>query len=204
MYELYIVLTDTGTLFSRCIGMCTRQPLNHASVAFDSGLREVYSFGRRQPTNAFDGGFVREQAWGSLVRCPERETPCAVYRCRVEPAQYHAIRETVRRMSQRADAYTYNLAGLFALLAGVNWHRSHAFFCSQFVAWLFAEAGVPLTGKPPSLTRPYDLARSDKLEPIYAGDLRRYLRAEGNYSAPKIAAKTAGSTWTVLQEDRTA
>ena len=81
-------------------------------------------------------------------------------------------------MSRDAEAYGYNFAGLFALLAGIDWHRSHAFFCSQFVAWLFAEAGVPLTGKPPALTRPYDLARSDKLEPVFAGDLRVYLQGE--------------------------
>ena len=44
---IYIVLTDTGTLLSKTIGMYTRKDLNHASIAFDEQLTEMYSFGRK-------------------------------------------------------------------------------------------------------------------------------------------------------------
>ena len=60
--KIYIVLTDTGTLLSKAIGLYTRKDLNHASIAFDEELKEMYSFGRKQRHNPFVGGFVKENA----------------------------------------------------------------------------------------------------------------------------------------------
>lgn len=48
--DVYIVLTGTGTTFSGFIKWFTKADLNHASIAFDSELREVYSFGRKKCT----------------------------------------------------------------------------------------------------------------------------------------------------------
>lgn len=48
--DIYIVLTGTGTAFSGIIKWFTKAELNHASIAFDSELREVYSFGRKKCT----------------------------------------------------------------------------------------------------------------------------------------------------------
>ena len=60
---IYIVLTDTGTLLSKAIGMYTRKDLNHTSIAFDEQLNEMYSFGRKQRHNPFVGGFVKEKCY---------------------------------------------------------------------------------------------------------------------------------------------
>lgn len=51
--EIYVLLTNTGTLFSKTIRWYTKNMLNHASIAFDSDLNEVYSFGRKNPSNPF-------------------------------------------------------------------------------------------------------------------------------------------------------
>ena len=45
--KIYILLTDTGTLFTNLIKLYTKKPYNHASISFDSKLSEVYSFGRK-------------------------------------------------------------------------------------------------------------------------------------------------------------
>lgn len=45
--DIFIVLTGTGTAFSGFIKWFTKADLNHASIAFDCELREVYSFGRK-------------------------------------------------------------------------------------------------------------------------------------------------------------
>lgn len=37
-HTIYIVLTKTGTLLSKAIGMYTGKEMNHASIAFDEGL----------------------------------------------------------------------------------------------------------------------------------------------------------------------
>ena len=74
--DVWIVLTGTGTWFSRMIQCFTNAPLNHASIAFDPELHEVYSFGRKKPHNPFDGGLVRENFRAPFFRSSEY----AVYR----------------------------------------------------------------------------------------------------------------------------
>lgn len=51
--EIYVLLTNTGTLFSKTIRWYTKNMLNHASIAFDRDLNEVYSFGRKIRTTHF-------------------------------------------------------------------------------------------------------------------------------------------------------
>lgn len=46
--KVYLLLTDTGTFFTKLIKLYTKKPYNHASISFDSELSEVYSFGRKR------------------------------------------------------------------------------------------------------------------------------------------------------------
>lgn len=46
--NVYLLLTDTGTVFSTAIKKYTRKPYNHASLALDQQLTEVYSFARKK------------------------------------------------------------------------------------------------------------------------------------------------------------
>ena len=174
MPHVYVVLTDTGTLFSRSIRCWTGKPLNHASIALDPDLDEIYSFGRLRPNNPLKAGFVRERVWGSLIRGSERRTPCAVYRCRLGRTAYLKLLAEIERFRREPSRYRYNLAGLLAVAAGIDWRRPRKFFCSQFVAHLFHAAGAPLVRKPPALTTPHDLEASTRLELVYRGDLREF------------------------------
>lgn len=58
--EIFIVLTETGTLFSQTIKWFTKAPLNHASLSFDGELKEVYSFGRKKVNNPFVGDSLKK------------------------------------------------------------------------------------------------------------------------------------------------
>jgi len=184
------LLTDTGTLFSRSIRCWTGKPLNHASIALDPDLDEVYSFGRLHPNHPLRAGFVRERVWGSLIRRPERPTPCAIYRCRLGRTAYARLLAELERFRLEPPRYGYNLAGLLAVAAGVEWRRPDKFFCSQFVAHLFAAAGAPLAHKPPALTTPQDLESSTRLELVWRGDLREYCRMRGRFPEASAASGT--------------
>jgi len=192
--DIYVVLTNTGTSFSKCIGLFTGEPLNHASVAFDAGLKEIYSFGRKHPMNAFSGGFVREKVWGDLIRDRHRSTPCAVFRCSVKIETYRRMRKHIQRMTEQSSRYSYNLAGLITLLAGIDWQRENTYFCSQFVEHLFTVHGVPLSGKPASLTKPGDFERSARLEAVYRGDLRAYAGEQHHVASSSAMLAIAAHT----------
>ena len=60
MKNIYIILTQSGTLFSKAIKLHTRDPYNHASISFDKSLEIMYSFGRKRRYNPIDTGFIEE------------------------------------------------------------------------------------------------------------------------------------------------
>ncbi|WP_284645777.1 hypothetical protein [Paenibacillus silviterrae] len=77
MSEVYILLTATGMRFAIMIQACTASPYTHASLALDAGLEELYSFGRKHPTNPWSGGFIRETVTeGTYAHFPN--TRCAL------------------------------------------------------------------------------------------------------------------------------
>lgn len=170
--NIYILLTDTGTLLSKMIKMYTKAPLNHVSVAFDADLKEIYSFGRRHSVNPFVGGFVKEQVHGSLIRADRRPTLCALYRCSVTSDRYEQIRRRVQQMEESQEQYKYNLLGLFGIPFNLHIERENAYFCSQFVAALFQESGMKLVNKSAALVTPDDFRKSESLQLVFKGDLR--------------------------------
>ncbi|XEC93797.1 hypothetical protein AB6A23_20950 [Paenibacillus tarimensis] len=177
--KVYILLSDTGTWFTRMIRLYTRAPLNHASIAFDEQLTEVYSFGRKRPGNPFIGGFVKEDLRSELFK----DATCAVYTCEVSEKDYLKIRDSVQQFAQEPDKYKYNLLGLIGIMLNVKVERENAFFCSQFVASVFERSGASLVPKCASLTTPADLERSEALKLMFRGELSKFggRRASNNY-----------------------
>ena len=49
--EIYLLLTDTGSILTRTIKLFTRKKYNHISLAFDAVLEDTFSFGRKKANN---------------------------------------------------------------------------------------------------------------------------------------------------------
>lgn len=172
--DIWIVLTGTGTWFSRLIQYFTKAPLNHASIAFDSELREVYSFGRKKANNPFDGGLVRENLRAPFFYSSE----CAVYRCRVSHEDYQRMYNLVIDMMRNQDRYKYNLLGLLGILFRIHIDRDDAYFCSHFVAKVLEQAGLRPVNKPCHLVTPEDFSNSPQLTEVYRGRLHGYIEQD--------------------------
>ncbi|WP_257350677.1 hypothetical protein [Pseudalkalibacillus decolorationis] len=168
--HVYVLLTDTGTLFTRMIKLYTKCPFNHASIAFDNKLEELYSFGRKDQSNPFVGGFVKENIETELFR----RAKCAVYRCSVTEFEYHLLRRNIQKYERSERDYKYNLLGLFGILFNIEINRKNAFFCSQFVATLLDENGLSVVDKPLTLVTPNDFKVACQLSLVYEGELRIY------------------------------
>ncbi len=169
--KIFILLTDTGTLFTRAIKLYTRKPYNHTSISFDGELTEVYSFGRKMPNNPFTGGFVKEEVENELFK----NARCAVYSCHVTEEQYEKMLKKVQEMEAKKELYRYNLIGVFALAAKMKVKRKNAYFCSQFVAALLQEAEIYIANKPLFFITPHDIQSDSRLQLEYEGDLKNYL-----------------------------
>ncbi|WP_077324189.1 hypothetical protein [Virgibacillus siamensis] len=165
--EIYLLLTDTGTLFTKTIKLYTKNPFNHASIAFDGTLTELYSFGRKNIHNPFIGGFVKENIHDNLMR----EADCAIYSRSIPAEQCEKMINYIQKIKEQQDQYRYNLLGLFAIILRIRFNRENAFFCSQFIATVLAECGVTTFPKPPSLVTPHDLPQVAGFQLVYRGKL---------------------------------
>ncbi|UOQ87155.1 hypothetical protein [Gracilibacillus salinarum] len=180
MKKVYLLFTDTGTLLSRLINLCTNSNLNHASIAFDSSLTEVYSFGRKRTYNPWSGGFVQEN-----LRTPFfRRSQCAIYQLTIPDETYYLLKQRIEKIEAETDHYRYNLLGLFGVLLNLEWQREQAYFCSEFVATVLNEAGIYMAEKPACLVKPQDLKEWEALQLIYHGELIAYLQYHGGYDVP--------------------
>ena len=138
--EVYIILTDTGTLFTKMIRQFTNYPLNHASISFTKELDTTYSFGRKSANNPFIGGFVKEDLNGKLFK----KAKCAIYKCSVSELEYKQMLNGVRQIEDDKQAYKYNFIGLFGVLLNRKINRNKAFFCSEFVATILKIGGIAI------------------------------------------------------------
>ncbi|MDF2855985.1 MAG: hypothetical protein K0Q87_1836 [Neobacillus sp.] len=171
MRKVYVLLTDTGTVLTKLIKLYTKKPHNHASIALDDQLWNVYSFGRRRPRNPFIAGFVRENTRGGIFR----NADCAIYCCTITEKQYDNICRKIKEIERNKNEYRYNLLGLFAVMVNMEFDRKNAFFCSHFVAALLEESGVEINKqKPLSLVTPNDIKECSSLKLVYEGKLSSY------------------------------
>jgi len=173
MRPVYIVLTDTGTLFTRMIKRVTGAPYNHASIALDPQFSGLYSFGRKSLRMFWKAGFVREQMNAGIFAAL-KDTTCIVYELMVDEETYERIEREIQRFEQEAPKYKYNLIGFLNFLIRRPLPRKSAFFCSEFVATVLERAGVSLLRRPPGLTAPHDFMAVRALRPIYEGPLSAY------------------------------
>lgn len=179
--NIYIVLTSTGTAFSGFIKWFTKADLNHASIAFDSELREVYSFGRKKMHNPFVAGLIQE----NFIHPFYSSSKCSIYQLRVSAAEYDAMYNHVQGMMKHQDRYKYHLLGLIGVLLNVKIDRENAYFCSHFVASLFENTTFQPVNKPSCFVTPEDFAHSLCAHKIFSGKLSYYvLRAQRGSARP--------------------
>src|SRR5699024_2787484 len=167
----YILLTDTGTLFTKLIKLYTKKHYNHASIAFDSKLSEAYSFGRKSVRNPFIGGFVIENIESSSLF---DKAECAIYSFDLTDLQSEKMKRYIRKIDAQKEQYSYNFLGLFGFIIRSAIKRKKSFFCSQFVASVLKESNIIDFDKPLSLIAPNDLRKVANFQLKYQGKLDDY------------------------------
>lgn len=181
---VYIVLSQTQTKFGRCIRAIAKQRYNHASIALDSGLTQLYAFARPQHCAVLQGRLVRE----SLERYTMgngQPVPVAVYRIPVSEEAYQWVSGTIENMVDNPE-YMYNLFSVLTYPIFKGFPVYHAFSCVEFIAYLLHALGY-LGEKPFCRYKPDDLLPILKPLLVYQGDIRGCLHPSGadrRYFAP--------------------
>lgn len=179
--EVFLVFTDTKTTLSKMIKLYTRHAYSHVSVAFDSQLKDMYSFGRKEVENAFQGGFIKEDIRNKLFQRAE----CAIYKCEVTDEGYKSIIDYIQSLEQKQGQLKYNVRGLLGVVINKDIPREDAYFCSQFVAEVLMNGGIRIGDKPLNLIMPSDISNDSQLQYIYSGSLSDYPLLENRVSRCK-------------------
>ncbi|MBO2942853.1 hypothetical protein JJQ72_02530 [Paenibacillus sp. F411] len=171
--SVYIMLSNTGTLFTQLIQSYTRAPYNHASISFNRELSEMYSFGRKHPRNPLHGGFVKEDvATGTFSKFPD--TTCVIYELKVSEREIEKMKRVLHIFIRSQKKFLYNILGVIGIALQEPVEFSNSYFCSQFVAEILQRSGIKLWDKLPALVTPDDFRKCSQLTLIYEGKLCHY------------------------------
>ncbi len=190
MYWILIVISQTGTILSRTIKFVTGAPYNHSSIATVEGknqegdlsskfeLDTMFSFGRKYPNIPFIGGFVTEHI-DSGTFAKFKGTICKVIAIPVDKDIYDRAKKCIDEMLSNQDEYKYNILGLvYALFDKKRQSKKH-FYCSEFVRYVLAYAGLDCSGVSYYSPRPVNFVAEEWVKKlgaqiIYEGPLCDY------------------------------
>jgi hypothetical protein len=186
MASIYLVMTATGTLISRCIGLYTRARYNHISLCLDSRINEFYSFGRKIRWFPLIGGFVVEHIDSGMFKA-YGETTCAIYKLEISEEKFERLEKEITPFIKNKRLYGYNLIGLLGVMFNMPMNRKNKYFCTQFVASMLQKSGIHDFMKESSLVSPQDFYNILELEPVFEGRLCDF----GKSKSPAISTAAA-------------
>lgn len=172
--ELFLVYSANNSWLSKIIKYYTKEHYNHVSLSLTKDLNTTYSFGRKELSNPFIGGFVQEDFWNPFFL----NSDCSIYSITITPEQYNQLEQRLHHFHHNQHAYRYNFLGLLALSMDVDFERRHAYFCSEFVATLLQESRIIPTDKKAQFVKPLDLINDQPFQHIFEGKMVDYLTQE--------------------------
>lgn len=181
--EIYLVFSFAPeSSMARAIAAYTNSNFSHVSLALDESLKNMYSFTIRKGTNfsGIEGGFTYER----LHDYQAQRLWIQVNGIYVTKAQYERIMNGISTMAKEQKQTSYNLKGLIEyVLEEERPMNPKDMFCSEFIMYLFEQAGVNFLNQKPELTSPQDLANAcaDKCGwLVYRGNADWYRRENQN------------------------
>lgn len=171
---IYLVLTRTGTVMSKTIGLITGKRYTHVSVASNIMLTDMYSFCRDKREAPLPANFNHEdidtEVFGAC-----RTIPSEVYRIPVTYEQLEKYNDVIRHFIINRESYTYDIGALFLMALHIPYNMRNKFTCSVWVGFVLGKSGIKHDiKKHPSLIEPENFRSIRNAELIYKGDLKKY------------------------------
>lgn len=163
---VYVLLTDTGTGFSKLSKHITGDPYNHVSLAFDKDLTYLYTYALTTKDNGSGGGLKREDL--DMLKGARY----SLYEMTITKAMYQKLTQRIHHLETHIKETQYNHWGLINAVVGRELIPSvgEAMICSQFLASIMADVGVEFfKGRAHSTIKPYEFARNKLLKHVRRG-----------------------------------
>ena len=173
MKNIYIVLSQSGSIPSRFLKFFTHDQYNHVSISLTPTLEKMYSFARLKPNNPFIGGFVEEgKDFGTFKKFSK--TVVNVMEFEVTDEKYNAIKYFIEYFKRNKEKFKYNYIGVFFAALKLNYRPKHKFYCSQFVKTILACFNIENSTELPKVVKHIDFLKLNNKRIIYTGLFQRY------------------------------
>ncbi len=171
--QIYIVITQTGTVLSRILKFITGADYNHVSIGLSGDLQAMYSFGRKHPYNPFWGGFVTESPnFGTFKRF--RNTEAIILALNIGQAKHQQITDMINEMILNRKKYHYNYVGLLFAAFNIYIKGKNRYYCSEFVKYILSEHNIEGSDKLSDIVKPISFMDIPCTKQIYSGRLKDY------------------------------
>ena len=185
---IYLVLTRTGTVISKCIGIVTGKAYTHVSIASNILLTDMYSFCRDKKDMPLPANFNHEDI-NTEVFGACKTIPSEVYRIPVTHEQIDRYRDVIRHFIINRSSYTYDVGAFLPMALHIPYRLRNKFVCSVWVGFVLGKSGINHDiKKHPSLIEPEDFRSIQGAELVYRGDLKKYR----SYVLANLAANFSG------------
>lgn len=166
---IFILLTYNHTALNKLINWWTGQPWSHASLALDTTLTRMVSFGSEEFGKM---GFLGNE---SIQKGEYKDiSSYRIYTYIAPEDEYNIMEELINTFKQNTNNLKYSIRGLFNIAFGKESHIPNEMFCSQFVSYILQQMNPKLIKKDPSLFTPGDLAETRKFIKLDEGQLQNY------------------------------
>lgn len=171
--SIYILISQTNTRFGKLIRKFGKIQYNHASIALDSELSEIYSFARQRHSLVLTGKLVKENiSRFTLNRATNIDA--TIFEVPVTEEQYDEIKALIEEIYNDKE-YLYNLFSVltYPLTKGLSVYK--AFTCNEFAMYVLKLLGHEVQ-KPLYQYKPDDLLEilGDRI--YYQGNLLEYVK----------------------------
>ncbi len=171
--QIYIVISQTGTILSRILKAITGAEYNHVSLCMNENLESMYSFGRRYAYFPFYGGFVVESInHGTFRRF--KNTEAIILSINVDSDIKLQMTEFVNEMIDNRKFYHYNYAGLFLAAVHIVKKKHNRYYCSEFVRDFLQKFNIEGAEDMSPIVQPIHFLNIPYTDIIYKGRLQDY------------------------------
>ena len=171
MKKIYIILTYSGTIPSKLIKLFTCYSYSHVSISLNKNINTMYSFGRKNVYNPFNGGFIVEKKNGLFYK-RFNKTKCLILEIEVENKKYCELRKLLKEYKINQDTYKYDILGLIPRIVNIKIKRKNHKVCSEFVGNLLQSSNIYNFDK--EVIKPIDFMNIPFKKIIYEGSLNKY------------------------------
>lgn len=172
MKHIYIVISQTETGFARTIRKFGHVRYNHASIALDKELYQMYGFARTEQYGYLCARLVRETTDRFMVGATDG-IPVVIFEIPVTDIQYKWVKNEINRIKED-PSYRYNLFSVlsYPVIKGFSSYKS--FTCIEFVLYILQELGKDFD-EPISKYTPDQFLEMFNGYICYEGDLLKYM-----------------------------